>query len=94
MSVKVRQGETELVEEAAPKGAGLRVIINQRSAVTYTNDTTDSGLDALIADAIELANLSQPDEFAGPPEPSRLANTFPELDLCDEEARSSRRKRR
>ena len=87
MSVKVRQGETELVEEAAPKGAGLRVIINHRSAVTYTNDTTDSGLDALIADAIELANLSQPDEFSGPPEPSMLAKTFPELDLCDKEAR-------
>jgi PmbA protein len=86
LSVKVRKGETELVEEAAPMGVGLRVIIDQRAAVTYTNDTTDAGLEALVTDAIEVAQLSQADEFNTPPDPSLLATEFADLDLCDTSA--------
>ena len=88
LSVKVRKGETELVEEAAPMGAGLRVIIDQRAAVTYTNDTTDAGLDALVRDAIEVAALSQADEYNTPPDPSALATEIPTLDLCDTSAQN------
>lgn len=87
LSVKVRKGETELVEEAAPRGAGLRVIIDHRAAVTYTNDTSEAGLALLVQDAIELAALSQADEFNSPPAADLLAKDFPELDLCDDSAR-------
>jgi PmbA protein len=85
LSAKVRLGDPELVEEAASRSVGLRVMLGQKVAVTYTSDTTPSGLTRLIEDAVELAELSQPDPFAGAPDPSLLsqASQHPELDLFD-----------
>jgi len=85
LSAKVRLGEPELVEEAASRSVGLRVMIGQKVAVTYTSDLTPGGLARLIEDALELAQLSQPDPFAGGPELSQLSKTseHPDLDLFD-----------
>jgi len=85
LSTKVRLGEPELVEEAASRSVGLRVMIGQKVAVTYTSDLTPSGLTRLIEDAVELAQLSQPDPFAGPPDASLLSqpSQHQELDLFD-----------
>ena len=38
LEVKVRLGETELIKEAGSRALGLRVIKDQRVAVTYTSD--------------------------------------------------------
>ncbi|MFM2418440.1 MAG: hypothetical protein RL385_3163, partial [Pseudomonadota bacterium] len=38
LSAKVRLGEPELVEEAASRSVGLRVMIGQKVAVSYTSD--------------------------------------------------------
>jgi len=85
LSAKVRLGDPELVEEAASRSVGLRVMIGQKVAVTYTSDLTAGGIARLIEDAIELAQLSQPDPFAGPPDASLLSQTsqHQELDLFD-----------
>lgn len=85
LSVKVRMGEPELVEEAGSKSLGLRVMRGQQVAVTHTSDFTEAGLSRFIDDALELANLSQPDVFAGPPDPSLLsrASDHPDLQLFD-----------
>lgn len=85
LSVKVRMGEAELVEEAGSKSLGLRVMRGQQVAVTYTSDLTESGLARFIEDAVELAKLSQPDPFAGPPEHSLLSKPVdhPNLELFD-----------
>lgn len=87
LSAKVRLGEPELVEEAASRAVGLRVMIGQNVAVTYTSDLTKGGLTRLIEDGIELAKLSQPDPFAGPPDAASLSTTAQhrELDLFDPE---------
>jgi len=85
LSAKVRMGETELIEEAGSHGVGLRVIKEGRAATTYTSDPTEAGLAALVADAVELAELSEPDPLALPPDPSALATAFPELELFDAE---------
>jgi len=85
LSVRVRLGDTELVEEAGHRGVSLRVIRSQRVDVTSTSDLTPAGLERLVSDAIELAELSEPDPFAGPAAPTDLAKPpFPELDLFDE----------
>jgi PmbA protein len=81
LSVKVRMGEPELVEEAGSKSLGLRVMRGQQVAVTYTSDLTESGLARFIEDAIELAKLSQPDPFAGPPSPELLSRAAQHADL-------------
>jgi PmbA protein len=85
LSTKVRLGEPELVEEAGSRAIGLRVIIDHRVSVSYTSDLTKSGLESFAQDAIELARLSQPDEFSGPPDPSLLSSRadHPDLDLYD-----------
>ena len=83
LSTTVRLGEPELVEEAGSRGLGLRVMIGSRVAVTYTSDLTEAGRARLVEDAIELARLSQPDEFAGPPDAAELADpaALGDLDL-------------
>ncbi len=86
LSVKVRMGEPELVEEAGSRALGLRVMIGQRVASTYTSDMSPSGQRTLIEDALELARLSEADEFAGPPDPSDLSSEsqWSDLDTFDD----------
>jgi len=86
LSVKVRMGEPELVEEAGSRALGLRVMVGQRVASTYTSDMSPSGQQTLIEDALELARLSEADEFAGPPDPSDLSSEsqWTDLDTFDD----------
>ncbi|MGF1469289.1 MAG: TldD/PmbA family protein [Sandaracinaceae bacterium] len=83
---KVRMGEPELVEEASSRAVGLRVMIDQKVAVSYTSDLTDRGLASFVEDAVELARLSEQDPFAGPPDPTLLSSRddHADLDLYDE----------
>lgn len=83
LSVKVRLGAPELVEEAGSSAVGLRVLKGGRSATTHTSDLGPAGLERLVADALELAELSEPDELAGPPDPGERETAPPELDLFD-----------
>ena len=84
LSAKVRLGEPELIEEAGSHAIGLRVIAEGRMASTFTSDPSPAGLDALVHDAMELAALSEPDEFSAPPEPELLVKEVPDLDLFDQ----------
>ena len=85
LSAKVRMRKPELVEEAGSRSVGLRVMIDQQVAVTYTSDLSRRGLDRLVEDALELARLSEADSFAGPPDPSLLSDEreHAELKLYD-----------
>ncbi|MCS6899599.1 MAG: TldD/PmbA family protein [Myxococcales bacterium] len=72
LSAKVRKGEPELIEEAGHRAVGLRVIKNRRVALTSTSDLSPEGLERFVSDALELADLSQEDSFAGPADPDLL----------------------
>lgn len=86
LSVKIRMRKPELVEEAGSRALGLRVMVGQRVASTSTNDWSAAGQGRLIEDALELARLSEPDEFAGPPDSSDLSydSQWQDLDPFDE----------
>ncbi len=85
LSARVRLGQPELVEEAGQRGLSLRVIKNGRLAMTSTSDLTEAGLARCVADALELADLSEVDPNVGPADPSLLSHPpFPDLDLFDE----------
>ena len=85
LSTRVRLGKPELVEEAGHHSISLRVIRGDRVALTSTSDLSARGIERCVADALMLAELSEPDPFAGPADPSLLAKPpFPELDLFDE----------
>ena len=84
LSVKVRLGETELVEEAGHRAIGMRIMKGRRVALTSTSDLTPAGMDRFVKDALELAELSQEDPFAGPADPALLAKgPFPDLGTFD-----------
>ena len=84
LSVKVRLGEPELVEEAGHRSIGMRVMKGKRVALTSTSDLTPRGLDRFVADALELAELSEEDPFAGPADPALVGHgPYPDLDLMD-----------
>lgn len=85
LSTKVRLGNPELVEEAGHRSVSLRVIRDQRVAMTSTSDLSERGLARCVADAIELAELSEPDPHAGPADPSLLCSPpHPDVDAYDE----------
>jgi PmbA protein len=84
LSVKVRLGEAELIEEAGHRAVGMRVMKGKRVALTSTSDLTAAGLERFLDDALELCELSQEDPFAGPADPDLLARSaLPDLDLYD-----------
>lgn len=84
LTVRVRLGETELVQEAGHRSVSLRVMRGGRVALTSTSDVTPDGITRLVTDAIELVELSEVDPFAGPA-PAELLSTppYPDLDLYD-----------
>jgi len=85
LSTRVRLGKPELVEEAGHHSISLRVIRADRVALTSTSDLSPRGIERCVADALMLAELSEPDPFAGPADSTLLAQPpFPELDLFDE----------
>jgi PmbA protein len=86
LSAKVRLGQPELVEEAGSRAIGVRVMVEDaaggfRVAVSYSSDTSEQGIARLAEDAVELARLSEPDAFAGPPEPGQLSSESEHADL-------------
>lgn len=84
LSVRVRMGEVELVEEAGTRSLSVRSAKGKRVATASTSDVTRSGIERIVSDALELCDLAQEDPFAGLPDPSELAVApFPDLSLYD-----------
>lgn len=84
LSTRVRLGKPELVEEAGHKGVSLKVIRDQRVASSSTSDLSPAGLQRLVADAMALVDLTQPDPFDGPADSALLARPpFPDLQMYD-----------
>jgi len=84
LEVKVRLGEPELVKEAGSRGLGLRVLKDQRAALTYTSDFSQDALEKLARDSVELALLAEPEPLAELPRAEDMARELPDLDLWDD----------
>src|SRR5690349_88741 len=67
-SVQVRKGEVERVIDAGSHAVGIRVIKDKRTAICSTADLTPQAIEQMVRDAIELASISEPDEYAGLPD--------------------------
>jgi len=61
LSLEVRKGEVETVEEAASYGAGIRVFIKGKMAFSSSNDLGERALDDAIGRAIEFAKITTAD---------------------------------
>ncbi|MEM7155142.1 MAG: TldD/PmbA family protein [Myxococcota bacterium] len=83
LEVTVRQGEVELVKEAGSSGLSVRVVQDGRVATSSTTDFREDALSAFLARAVEMAQVSEPDELSAPPLPRELVKQWPDLDLFD-----------
>jgi PmbA protein len=61
LSLDVRKGEVETVEEAASYGAGLRVFVKGKMAFASSNDLGERALDDAIGRAVEFAKITTSD---------------------------------
>ncbi len=84
LSVGVRLGEVETLQESTDQGLGLRVLIDGRQASVSGSDFSRDAVASLMDEAVELARLTSPDDTAGLPDPQELATSIPDLDLWDE----------
>jgi PmbA protein len=62
LSIEVRNGEIETVQESAAKGVGFRVFVKGRMAFSSCNDFSEAALDSTISSAIEFAKITTADE--------------------------------
>jgi len=67
LSVEVRNGNIETVQEASSNGVGFRVLKNKAMAFSYCNDMSEKALEDTLTRAVSFAGSTTPDEN----------NTFP-----------------
>jgi len=81
LSVSARLGEVETVEYHCDQGIGVTVYFGQKKGSASTNDVSPDSLKETIKAACSIARYASEDEYAGLPDPERLATEFPDLDL-------------
>ncbi len=82
-SVDIRLGKVENLVEAGSSGLSFRVIKDQKTAFAASSDLTEKTLHRLIKNAIERAELANPDEFAGLPELKEIKSDESSMKLYD-----------
>ena len=91
-STLVRLGQVETLKESGARGIGLRVFLGSsgsyRTANTSTSDFSEAGLAHMIAGAVDLAQVTSQDPFAGLPERDAMGQIAGELDLYYEDVYS------
>jgi PmbA protein len=63
LTIEVRNGEVETVQEASSQGVGFRVFVEGRMALASSNDFKEASLADAVGRAIEFARITTPDEF-------------------------------
>jgi PmbA protein len=80
-SANVRMRELENLKEAGSRGAGLRILIGQKTGASYTSDLSNEGIQHMVKSAIELAAITTGDPHAGLPDPEELGSIPGDLQL-------------
>ncbi|OQX96270.1 hypothetical protein B6I21_01375 [candidate division KSB1 bacterium 4572_119] len=62
LSIEVRNGEVETVQETSSHGAGIRVFVKGKMAFSNCNDFSDSALENAVKSAVKFAQNTTPDE--------------------------------
>lgn len=85
LSVAVREGDLEDVDNSEGRDIGLRVIVDGRQACVSSSDMSAGSLKMLAERAVAMAKLAPQDPYCGLPEISALSdiNNLPDLGLFD-----------
>ena len=84
-SASVRMREVESLKEAGSRGAGLRILIGKHTGSSYTSDLSAEGIERLVKQAIELADVTTEDPHAGLPDPDELGKISGDLRLYSDD---------
>ena len=84
----VRMRQLETLKEAGSRGAGLRILLGQKVGSSYTSDLTRAGIEYMVKSALEIAQISTEDPFAGLPEAADLGSIGGDLGLYCEDVAS------
>jgi PmbA protein len=84
-SVGVRLGEVETLKQAGSRSAGLRILIGRHTGSSYTSDLTREGIAKLVQQAMELAEVTTEDPFAGLPDAEDLGVISGDLNLFSDD---------
>src|SRR5690348_18311937 len=80
-SANVRMRELENLKEAGSRAAGLRILRGKHTGSSYTSDLSADGIAHLVRSAIELADITTEDPFAGLPEVDEFGSIGGDLRL-------------
>lgn len=83
-SATIRMREVESLKEAGSRGAGIRVLVGQRTGSSYTSDLSSEGIEQMVQAALALAKITSEDPYAGLPEPGDLGKLSGDLRLYDD----------
>ena len=81
LTVNVRRGRVETIEQTRDKGLGVTVHLGTRRGHASTSDFSPAALAQTVAAAYEIARHTGEDPCAGLPDEDTLAKEFPDLDL-------------
>ncbi len=84
LSVAVREGDLEDVDNSEGKDIGLRVMVGRRQACVSSSDFSGASLDALAERAVAMARLAPEDPYCGLAEAGQLEDSPRDLDLFDQ----------
>jgi PmbA protein len=87
LTVKVFDGDVEALTSAESQGVGVRVFADGRMGFAYTSDLSPSGVERVVAQAVDACRYNEPDENNGLPASTSLSD-MPELVAADFDARS------
>jgi PmbA protein len=81
LTVNVRKGKVETIEQTRDKGVGVTVYIGKRRGHASTSDFSERSLHDTVDAAYQIARFTGEDDCAGLPDPDTLATEQPDLDL-------------
>lgn len=81
LSVNVRKGKVETIEQTRDKGLGVTVYVGTRRGHASTSDFGERAVAETVKAAFEIARFTGEDPCAGLPEPDTLARAPRDLDL-------------
>ena len=81
LSVNVRLGEVETVENTRDRAFGVTVYFGKRKGSASTADLQPDSISKTIEQACAIAKYTEEDPCTGLADPQRLAHEFPDLDL-------------
>ena len=81
LSVSVRKGKVETIEQTRDKGLGVTVYVGTRRGHASTSDFSGRAVSETVKAAFEIARFTGEDACAGLPDPDTLARQPRDLDL-------------